>query len=161
MSILETKGLTFTYGIGTPFEKTAMQDVSVAFEPGELVGVIGHTGSGKSTLMQHLNGLMKPTAGQVLLDGTDIWEQPKRIRDVRFRVGMVFQYPEQQLFAETVFDDNTTSSETKATLQTTAEVSIPNTFISNPFNRNYSPVFARFTENHANIMIGEKFFNIF
>ena len=105
MSILETRGLTFTYGIGTPFEKTAMHDVSVAFEAGELVGVIGHTGSGKSTLMQHLNGLMKPTAGQVLLDGRDIWENPKRIRDVRFRVGMVFQYPEHQLFEETVYKD--------------------------------------------------------
>lgn len=105
MSILETRALTFTYGIGTPFEKTAMQDVSVAFETGELVGVIGHTGSGKSTLMQHLNGLMKPTAGQVLLDGKDIWEQPKKIRDVRFRVGMVFQYPEYQLFEETVYKD--------------------------------------------------------
>ena len=105
MSILETRGLTFTYGIGTPFEKTAMHDVSVAFEAGELVGVLGHTGSGKSTLMQHLNGLMKPTAGQVLLDGRDIWENPKRIRDVRFRVGMVFQYPEHQLFEETVYKD--------------------------------------------------------
>ena len=105
MAILETKNLTYTYGVGTPFEKTAVQDVSVSIEKGEFVGVIGHTGSGKSTLIQMLNGLIRPTSGQVLLDGHDIWEKPKEIRRVRFQVGMVFQYPEYQLFEETVIKD--------------------------------------------------------
>ena len=105
MAILETKNLIYTYGVGTPFEKTAVQDVSIAVEKGEFVGVIGHTGSGKSTLIQHLNGLLKPTGGRVLLDGEDIWADPKKIRSVRFRVGLVFQYPEYQLFEETVYKD--------------------------------------------------------
>ncbi len=105
MAILETKNLTYTYGIGTPFEKTAVDNVSIAVEKGEFVGVIGHTGSGKSTLIQMLNGLIRPTAGQVLLAGQDIWEKPKEIRRVRFQVGMVFQYPEYQLFEETVLKD--------------------------------------------------------
>lgn len=103
--ILETKDLTYTYGIGTPFEKTAVKNVSVQIREGEFLGVIGHTGSGKSTLIQMLNGLIRPTSGQVLLDGTDIWAKPKEIRKVRFRVGMVFQYPEYQLFEETVLKD--------------------------------------------------------
>lgn len=105
MAILETKNLIYTYGVGTPFEKTAVQDVSIAIEKGEFVGVIGHTGSGKSTLIQMLNGLIRPTGGQVLLNGQDIWEKPKEIRRVRFQVGMVFQYPEYQLFEETVLKD--------------------------------------------------------
>ncbi len=105
MPILETKNLCYVYGKGTPFEKTAVKDVSIAIEKGEFVGVIGHTGSGKSTLIQMLNGLIRPTAGQVLLEGRDIWQEPKKIRAVRFRVGMVFQYPEYQLFEETVLKD--------------------------------------------------------
>ena len=105
MAILETKNLIYTYGVGTPFEKTAVKDVSIAVEKGEFVGVIGHTGSGKSTLIQMLNGLIRPTGGQVLLNGQDIWEKPKEIRRVRFQVGMVFQYPEYQLFEETVLKD--------------------------------------------------------
>lgn len=105
MAILETKELTYEYGAGTPFSKTALKQVSISVRQGEFLGVIGHTGSGKSTLIQLLNGLLKPTSGQVLLDGKDIWAQPKKIRDVRFRVGMVFQYPEYQLFEETVLKD--------------------------------------------------------
>lgn len=105
MTVLETQNLTHVYGEGTPFEKTAMDDVSLSIEKGELVGIIGHTGSGKSTFVQHLNGLLKPTRGQVLLGGEDIWKDPKQIRSIRFRVGMVFQYPEYQLFEETVYKD--------------------------------------------------------
>ena len=105
MPIIETKNLTYIYGQGTPFEKVAVEDVSISIEKGEFVGVIGHTGSGKSTLIQTLNGLIRPTSGQVLLDGKDIWAEPKKIRSVRFRVGMVFQYPEYQLFEETVLKD--------------------------------------------------------
>ncbi len=105
MPILEIKNLTHTYGIGTPFRRSAVEDVSFAVEQGEFLGIIGHTGSGKSTLIQHLNGLLRPTSGQVLLDGRDIWAEPKKIRDVRFQVGLVFQYPEYQLFEETVYKD--------------------------------------------------------
>ncbi len=105
MTVLETKELSYIYSAGSPFERQALKDVSVRFQQGELVGIIGHTGSGKSTLIQHLNGLLRPTAGQVLLEGHDIWEKPKEIRAVRFRVGMVFQYPEYQLFEETVRRD--------------------------------------------------------
>ena len=105
LAILETKDLTYQYGVGTPFQKTAVEQVSISIRQGEFLGVIGHTGSGKSTLIQMLNGLIKPTSGQVLLDGKDIWEEPKKIRAVRFRVGMVFQYPEYQLFEETVLKD--------------------------------------------------------
>lgn len=105
MSILELKNVCYTYGTGTPFEKKAVNDVSFSVNKGELIGIIGHTGSGKSTLVQMLNGLMKPTSGQVLLDGVDIWDKPKEIRKTRFKVGMVFQYPEYQLFEETVYKD--------------------------------------------------------
>ncbi|WP_195984281.1 energy-coupling factor transporter ATPase [Clostridium sp. D33t1_170424_F3] len=105
MAIIETKNLTYTYGAGTPFEKMAVDHVNLSIEKGEFIGVIGHTGSGKSTLIQLLNGLLTPTSGTVLLDGKDIWAEPKKIRDVRFRVGMVFQYPEHQLFEETVLRD--------------------------------------------------------
>ena len=105
MAVIETKNLTYTYGEGTPFVKTAVDNVSLSIEEGEFVGLIGHTGSGKSTLIQTLNGLLKPTSGQVLLKGKDIWEEPKKIRAVRFQVGLVFQYPEHQLFEETVLKD--------------------------------------------------------
>ena len=94
MPILETQDLTYVYGAGTPFEKTAVDHISLQIEEGELVGVIGHTGSGKSTFVQQLNGLLKPTSGKVLLKGKDIWAEPKKIRAIRFQVGMVFQYPE-------------------------------------------------------------------
>ncbi|QNO17378.1 energy-coupling factor transporter ATPase [Caproicibacterium amylolyticum] len=103
--LLETKDLCYTYGVGTPFEKKAVQNVNLQIGQGEFIGVIGHTGSGKSTLIQMLNGLIRPTSGQVLLAGRDIWEEPKKIRAIRFKVGMVFQYPEDQLFEETVFKD--------------------------------------------------------
>ena len=103
--ILQIKNLTHTYGIGTPFQRSAVEDMSFDVYEGEFLGIIGHTGSGKSTLIQHLNGLLKPTSGQVLLAGKDIWAEPKKIRDVRFRVGLVFQYPEYQLFEETVYKD--------------------------------------------------------
>lgn len=105
MAILETQELTYTYSQGTPFEKTAVDHVSLKIEEGEMVGVMGHTGSGKSTLIQHFNGLLKPSSGKVLLDGRDIWEHKDRIREVRFQVGLVFQYPEYQLFEETVYKD--------------------------------------------------------
>lgn len=104
-AVLELKNLGYTYGKGTPFEKRAVDGVSLSINKGELVGIIGHTGSGKSTLVQMLNGLIRPTDGQVLLEGADIWEKPKEIRKIRFRVGMVFQYPEYQLFEETVYKD--------------------------------------------------------
>ena len=105
MSILEVKNLTYTYGVGSPFEKTAVKDISLSVEKGEIIGIIGHTGSGKSTFVRMLNGLTKPTSGQVLIEGKDIWEKPKEIRKYRFKVGMVFQYPEYQLFEETVYKD--------------------------------------------------------
>ncbi len=105
MPVLETKDLTYTYGVGTPFCKTAVDHVNLTIEKGEFIGLIGHTGSGKSTLIQQFNGLLRPTSGQVLLNGSDIWAQPKKIRGVRFQVGMVFQYPEHQLFEETVLKD--------------------------------------------------------
>ena len=103
--IIRIENLTHTYSAGTPFERSAVEDMSLSVYRGELLGLIGHTGSGKSTLIQHLNGLLKPTAGRVLLDGKDVWAEPKKIRDVRFRVGLVFQYPEYQLFEETVYKD--------------------------------------------------------
>lgn len=105
MNIIETKNLTYTYSIKTPFEKTAVNDISIEIKQGEFLGIIGHTGSGKSTLIQMLNGLIKPTSGEILLNGKSIWENPKKIRDIRFKVGMVFQYPEYQLFEETVLKD--------------------------------------------------------
>lgn len=105
MAVLEVQNITYTYAAGSPFEQHAVRDVSLTTRPGELIGVIGHTGSGKSTLVQHLNGLLRPSTGRILLDGEDIWAKPKEIRRVRFRVGMVFQYPEHQLFEETVYKD--------------------------------------------------------
>ena len=103
--ILEVKNLSYIYSIGTPFEHKALDSVSFQIFPGEFIGIIGHTGSGKSTLMQQLNGLLKPTSGSVLLDGQDIWSDKKLTRQTRFRVGLVFQYPEYQLFEETVYKD--------------------------------------------------------
>lgn len=103
--ILEVKNLNYIYSVGTPFEHKALGDVSFQVNRGEFIGVIGHTGSGKSTLMQQLNGLLKPTSGKVLLDGEDIWADKKKTRQARFRVGLVFQYPEYQLFEETVYKD--------------------------------------------------------
>ncbi len=103
--ILRTENLSLVYGKGTPFEKHAVKNVSIEINRGEVIGVIGHTGSGKSTLMQMLNGLIKPTSGKVYLDGADIHTDKKKLRDVRFRVGLVFQYPENQLFEETVRRD--------------------------------------------------------
>ena len=103
--ILQVEHLTHTYGEGTPFRRDAVKDVSLTIYKGEFLGIIGHTGSGKSTLIQHLNGLLRPTAGTVRLGGQDIWAEPKEIRKVRFRVGLVFQYPEYQLFEETVYKD--------------------------------------------------------
>ncbi len=105
MAVIKAENIRFVYGTGTSFEKTALSDVSFEIEKGEFIGIIGHTGSGKSTLVQLLNGLLKPTDGKIYLNGKDIWEQPKKIRNVRFKVGMVFQYPEYQLFDETVYKD--------------------------------------------------------
>lgn len=105
MSILEARNLSYTYGVGTPFEKAAVKNLSLSVNEGEVIGVIGHTGSGKSTFVQMLNGLIKPQSGQVFFNGTDIWSKPKEIRKIRFKVGMVFQYPEYQLFDETVYKD--------------------------------------------------------
>ena len=103
--VLEIKNLNYTYSAGTPFEHKALDNVSFSVNRGEFIGIIGHTGSGKSTLMQQLNGLLKPTSGQILLDGRDIWSDKKLTRQARFRVGLVFQYPEYQLFEETVYKD--------------------------------------------------------
>ena len=105
MSVIRTENLTYTYSQGTPFEKTAVKDVNIEIEEGELVGIIGHTGSGKSTLIQHLNGLIKPTSGKIFIDGVDIHDKDIKLRDVRFKVGLVFQYPEYQIFEETVYKD--------------------------------------------------------
>ncbi len=105
MAIIKTENLTYVYGEGTPFRKVAVDNVNLEIEEGELVGVIGHTGSGKSTLIQHLNGLLKPTEGKVFIDGEELWEDKKKLRDIRFKVGLVFQYPEYQLFEETVYKD--------------------------------------------------------
>lgn len=105
LAVLETEDLTYTYSVGTPFEKTAVNNVSLKIEEGEMIGVMGHTGSGKSTLIQHFNGLLRPTSGRILLDGKDIWADKNDIRSVRFKVGLVFQYPEYQIFEETVYKD--------------------------------------------------------
>ncbi len=104
-NIIEVKNVDFLYSRGTPFERVALNNVSVGFERGKITGLIGHTGSGKSTLVSLLNGLYRPHSGEVLLDGVDIWQNPKEISHVRYRVGLVMQYPEYQLFDETVRDD--------------------------------------------------------
>lgn len=103
--IIETKGLTHVYGEGTPFRSVALDEVNFSAERGEFIGIIGHTGSGKSTLIQHLNGLLRPTSGQVLFNGEDVWKDKAFTRQLRFKVGLVFQYPEYQLFEETVYKD--------------------------------------------------------
>ncbi len=105
MAILEVKALTHTYGGNSPFVNDAVSNVSFTIEKGEIIGIIGHTGSGKSTLVQHLNGLLKPTEGSILFENEDIWQNPKEIRKIRSKVGLVFQYPEYQLFEDTVFKD--------------------------------------------------------
>lgn len=103
--MLECDKVTYKYSIGTPFEKTAVNSVDLKIRQGEFVGIIGHTGSGKSTLIQHFDGLVKPTSGRVLVDGADIWSKDVNIRSIRFKVGLVFQYSEHQLFEETVAKD--------------------------------------------------------
>ena len=105
MAILETQNLTYKYSVGTPFEKVAIDDISISVEKGDFIGIIGHTGSGKSTLVQHLNGLLKPTSGTILLDGKDIHSDKNFTRQARFKVGLCFQYPEYQLFENTVYED--------------------------------------------------------
>ena len=103
--IIKVENVSYIYGKGTPFQKLALDNVSVSFEKGKITGLIGHTGSGKSTLVSLLNGLSKPTEGRILLNGTDIWEKPKEIVKIRFKVGVVMQYPEYQLFEDTVWAD--------------------------------------------------------
>ena len=105
MPIIRVENLTHVYSQGTPFEKVAIDNISVEIRRGEILGIIGHTGSGKSTFIQHLNGLLKPTSGKIFFDGTDIHASKETTRDIRFKVGLVFQYPEYQLFEETVFKD--------------------------------------------------------
>lgn len=105
MPVIETRNLSYTYSPGTPFRKDAITDITFTAQKGDFIGIIGHTGSGKSTLVQHLNGLLRPTSGQVFVNGINIWQQPKKIRSVRFKVGLVFQYPEHQLFEETAYKD--------------------------------------------------------
>ncbi len=105
MSVLQVKNLSHSYGGNTPFINDALSDVSFIVEAGEMIGIIGHTGSGKSTLVQHLNGILKPTKGEILIDDSNIWDKPKEIRKIHSKVGLVFQYPEYQLFEETVFKD--------------------------------------------------------
>lgn len=105
MNAIETQKLTYKYSVGTPFETTAVDDVSISIECGEFVGIIGHTGSGKSTFIQHLNGLLKQTSGEVLINGRNIWSKDVNIKEIRFEAGLVFQYSEYQLFEETVYKD--------------------------------------------------------
>lgn len=105
MGIIKAENLTYVYGEGTPFRKVALDDVNIDIQEGELIGIIGHTGSGKSTLIQHFNGLLKPTSGKVIVDGEELFADKARLRAIRFKVGLVFQYPEYQLFEETVYKD--------------------------------------------------------
>ena len=105
MNIIEIENVSYRYSVGTPYEKVALDNVSIGFEKNKITGLIGHTGSGKSTLVQMLNGLIRPESGRVLFDGKDIWEKPKQIGKLRFKVGLVMQYPEYQLFEETVKKD--------------------------------------------------------
>lgn len=105
MAVIKAENLTYVYGEGTPFRKVAVDNVSLEIESGDFAGIIGHTGSGKSTLIQHFNGLLKPTSGAVYIDGERLWDDKAKLRPVRFKVGLVFQYPEYQLFEETVYKD--------------------------------------------------------
>ena len=103
--VMKVEGLSHLYSAGTPFEKAGIEQIDLTLYSGECLGIIGHTGSGKSTLIQHLNGLLRPTSGRILFEGRDIWAKPKEIRALRFQVGLLFQYPEYQLFEETVAAD--------------------------------------------------------
>ncbi len=144
MSVLEVKNLTYTYNSNTPFYKDAVTDVSFSALENQIIGIIGHTGSGKSTLVQHLNGLLKATKGSVLFCGKDIWENPREIKKIRSQIGLVFQYPEYQLFADTVFEDiafgpenmgieNDSVNET--VLSAAAQVKIPEEYLKkSPFD---------------------------
>ena len=105
MAIIKTEDLTYVYGENTPFRKVAVDNVNLEIESGEMVGLIGHTGSGKSTLIQHFNGLLKPNSGSVYIDGEKLWDDKAKLRPIRFKVGLVFQYPEYQLFEETCYKD--------------------------------------------------------
>ncbi len=105
MAVIKTENLSYVYGEGTPFRKVAVDNVNIEIQEGEFVGVIGHTGSGKSTLIQHFNGLLKPTSGKIFIDGEELWQDKARLRPIRFKVGLVFQYPEYQLFEETIYKD--------------------------------------------------------
>ncbi|MFT8310370.1 MAG: energy-coupling factor transporter ATPase [Sporolactobacillus sp.] len=105
MAIIELRTISFRYGAGTPFEKQALQNISLSVDRGDFIGIIGHTGSGKSTLIRHFNGLLRPDSGQVLVNNEDIWKNPRQIRSVRFQIGLVFQYPETQIFEDTVAQD--------------------------------------------------------
>ncbi len=105
MSVLKVDAVSFSYNRGTPLEKKVLDNISYSFSKGKITGLIGHTGSGKSTLIQMLNGILRPDSGKIYLDGKDIWEEPKEISSVRFKVGLVFQYPEYQLFEESVLKD--------------------------------------------------------
>ena len=105
MAVIKTENLSHVYSEGTPFVKTAIENINLEIEEGEMVGVIGHTGSGKSTLIQHFNGLLQPTSGKIFIDGEDMWADKAKLRDIRFKVGLVFQYPEYQLFEETCYKD--------------------------------------------------------
>ena len=105
LGIIKTENLTYVYGEGTPFRKVAVDNVNLDIDEGEIVGIIGHTGSGKSTLIQHFNGLLKPTSGKVFIDGEELFADKSRLKEIRFKVGLVFQYPEHQLFEETVYKD--------------------------------------------------------
>ena len=105
MAVIKTKDLTYVYGEGTPFRKVALDKVNLEINEGELVGIIGHTGSGKSTLIQHFNGLLEPSSGEIYIENEKLWADKSKLRDLRFKVGLVFQYPEYQLFEETVYKD--------------------------------------------------------
>ena len=105
MGIIRTENLTYVYGEGTPFRKVALDNINLDIDEGEIVGIIGRTGSGKSTLIQHFNGLLKPASGSVFIDGEELFKDKSRLKDIRFKVGLVFQYPEYQLFEETVYKD--------------------------------------------------------
>lgn len=141
--ILKAENLSYVYSEGTPFEKKAVNNVNIEIEKGEFLGIIGHTGSGKSTLIQHFNGLLRPSAGKIYLDGRDIWADKSQLRQVRFRVGLVFQYPEYQIFEDTVYKDiafgpknmSLSEQEIDRRVRSTAEkVGIPESMLSkSPF----------------------------
>ena len=141
--IIRTEDLCYVYSAGMPFQKTALKNINFHADSGEIVALIGHTGSGKSTLVQHLNGLLRPTSGKVFVNGIDIWGGGVNMRDVRFTVGIVFQYPEYQLFAETVMEDiaygprnmGLTEDEVFKSVRDAAEIVgiVPKTLCRSPF----------------------------